>query len=209
MGDLICVKCGDSWESYGITYAKGEGDLTLDEVKKFLDGAGCPSCGFGTICPQCQGGRIEKNNCPTCFGSGAVFARRCPDASDTRFHQWFIGYTNSPKYPLRFLDQVEILREDKPEEFSDGVVFVAKVVCPDCHGEGEPCSECGGDGKFHAEKQPDYLDRSVESLLDNSDDEPVGVLTRFMRGASPVRVDRRKKNTVSEVVVEEKTANVQ
>jgi hypothetical protein len=36
MGDLICPKCGDSWESFGITYAKGEGDLTLEEVKRFF-----------------------------------------------------------------------------------------------------------------------------------------------------------------------------
>ncbi len=183
MGDLICPKCGDAWDSFGITYAKGEGDLSLIEVKKFLAGMGCPSCGFGTICPKCRGGRIEKNGCPTCFGSGYVFAKRCPSASDTRFRQWFIGYSNSPNYPLRFLDQVGILDEEKPEESCDGTVYVAKIKCPDCHGEGEPCSECCGDGKFHAETQPDYLDQAIGSLLDNSDAEPVGVLMRFMRGA--------------------------
>ena len=182
MGDLICPLCGDNWEAYGITYAKGEGDLTPDEVRRFLKGEGCPSCGFGTVCPKCQGGRIEKNGCSTCFGGGYVFAKRCPTASDTRFHQWFFGYTNSPQYPLRFLDAVEILREEKPEESLDGIVYVAKVKCPDCHGEGEPCSECGGDGKFHAEKQPDYFDQAVSSLLDNSDAEPIGVLTRFTQG---------------------------
>ena len=182
MGDLICPKCGDMWDSYGITYAKGEGDMSLEEVKNFLEGRGCPSCGFGTICPKCQGGRIEKNGCTTCFGSGAVFAKRCPNASDVRFHQWFFGYTNSPKYPLRFLDEVEILHKEKPEESCDGIVHVAKVKCPDCHGEGEPCSECGGDGKFHAENQPDNFDQAVGSLLDNIDAEPIGVLTRFMRG---------------------------
>jgi hypothetical protein len=186
MGDLICVKCGEPWDSYGITYVKGAGDLTLEEVKKFLEGLGCPACGFGTICPRCHGGRIEKNDCPTCFGDGYVFAKRCPSASDTRFHQWFIGYSNSPNYPLRFLDQVETLcvREEKPEESLDGIVYVAKVKCPDCHGEGEPCSECGGDGKFHPDTQPDYFDQAVGSLLDNSDAEPIGVLTRFMRGAT-------------------------
>jgi hypothetical protein len=183
VGDLVCVHCGDLWDSFGITYARGEGDLTIEEVKRFLNGEGCPSCGFGTICPRCQGGRIEKNGCTTCFGSGTVFARRCSTASDTRFHQWFIGYSHSPAYPLRFLDYVDILREEPAEESSDGTIYVAKVVCPDCHGEGEPCSECGGDGRFHAEKQPDYFDRAMESLLDNSVAEPVGVLTRFMRGA--------------------------
>lgn len=180
--DLICVRCGDAWDAYGITYARGEGDLTPDEVRRFLKGEGCPSCGFGTICPKCQGGRIEKNDCPTCFGSGYVFAKRCPSASDTRFHQWFFGYTNSPHYPLRFLDAVEILREEKPEESLDGIVRVARIKCPGCHGEGELCLECGGDGNFHAEKQPDYFDQAVGSLLDNTDAEPIGVLTRFTRG---------------------------
>jgi hypothetical protein len=192
MGDLTCVRCGENWESFGITYAKGEGDLTLDEVKKFLDGLGCPACEFGTICPRCQGGKIEKNNCSTCFGSGYVYAKRCSSAHDARFRQWFIGYSNSPTFPLRFFDTVEILRDEKPEESCEGtpalaggarVVYVAKIKCPDCHGEGEPCTECGGDGKFHPEKQPDFFDPAVGSLLDNSDAEPVGVLMRFMCGA--------------------------
>ncbi len=180
MGDLICIRCGEPWDSFGITYARGEGDLTLGEVAKFLSGQGCPICGFGTICPKCHGGLIEKNGCPTCFGSGNVFARRCPNAADTRFHQWFIGYSNTPNYPLRFLDTVEIIREDKSEESADGVVYVAKIKCPDCHSEGEPCSECGGDGKFHSEQRPELLEHAVESLLDNSDAEPIGALTRFM-----------------------------
>ena len=190
MSDLVCVRCGDSWDAYGITYAKGDGDLTLQEVRRFLNGEGCPSCGFGTICPKCQGGRIEKNDCHTCFGSGYVYGKRCPHASDARFHQWFVGYTNTPNYPLRFFDQVEILRPEKPEESLDGIVYVARIRCPECHGEGEPCSECGGDGKFHAEKQPDYFDQAVGSLLDNSDAEPVGVLTRFMQGAQNTREPR-------------------
>ncbi len=183
MGYLICVRCGDFWDAYGITYARGEGDLTLAELEKFLKGMGCPSCGFGTICPKCQGVRIEKNGCSSCFGSGYVFARRCPNAADARFDQWFIGYSNSPNHPLRFLDVIEIFREEHTEESADGIVYVAKITRPDCHGEGAPCSECSGDGKFHAEQQPDYLEQAVESLLDNSDAEPIGVLTRFMQAA--------------------------
>jgi len=77
-----------------------------------------------------------------------------------------------------------MLREEKPEESADGIVHVAKIKCPDCRGEGEPCSECGGDGKFHIERQGGYFEQAVESLLDNSDAEPIGVLTRFMHGAA-------------------------
>jgi hypothetical protein len=182
MGDVICPKCGEPYESYGITYAKGEGDLSVEEAKRFMRGEGCPACGFGTLCPRCHGGCIEKNNCATCFGDGYVFAKRCLRATDARFRQWFIGYSNSPQYPLRFFDQVEILRAEQPEESLDGLVYVAKVKCPDCHGKGAPCSECGGDGKFHGDKQPDYFNQAVNSLLDNSDEEPIGVLMRFTRG---------------------------
>jgi hypothetical protein len=82
------------------------------------------------------------------------------------------------------LHTVEILHEEKPEESLDGVVHVAKVKCPDCRGEGAPCAECGGDGKFHKDKQPDYFNQAVGALLDNSDVEPIGVLTQFLRGAT-------------------------
>ncbi len=145
-----------------------------------MSGQGCPNCGFGTICPKCHGGLIEKNGCPTCFGGGYLFARRCPNGANARFHQWFIGYTDCPDYPLRFMDKVEIIREEKPEESADRKVYEAKIKCPDCHGEGEPCSECGGNGEFHSEQRPDLFERAVESLLDNSDAEPIGLLTRFI-----------------------------
>ena len=193
MGDIICVRCGEPWDAFGITYAKGEGDMSPEEIKNFLEGRGCPSCGFGKICPRCHGGCIEKNDCPTCFGSGYVFAKRCPSASDLRFRKWFIGYSNSPQYPLRFFDEVEILHEEKPEESCDGIMHVAKVKCPDCHGKGEPCLECGGDGKLHPENQPDFLDQAIGSLLDNSDAEPVGVLMRFMRGAQTQSESAKEK----------------
>ncbi len=57
-----------------------------------------------------------------------------------------------------------------------------KVKCPACHSEGETCPECGGYGKFHA--QGDYFDEAVASLLDANDEEPIGMLMRFMRGAN-------------------------
>jgi hypothetical protein len=184
MGDLICVKCGELWDSFGITYAKGEGDLTMEEVRRFMKGEGCPGCGFGTLCTRCNGGGIEKNGCATCFGSGYVYARRCPTAVDERFRRWFIGYTNSPDYPVRTFETVEALDvgAESPEESLEGTVYVSRIKCPDCHAEGEPCSECGGDGKFHREKHPDYFAQAVGSLLDNSDAEPIGVLMRFMGG---------------------------
>ena len=183
MSDLICPKCGEMWESYGITYAKGEGDLTLAEVKKFLRGEGCPACDFGTTCPRCEGAGIEQNQCPTCLRRGYVFVRRCETASDTRFHRWFFGYEGHADFPLRFLEEVKILTCVSPQGSCEGDVQVAKVVCPDCHAKGEPCRECGGDGKYHAGKHGDYTETAMHALLDGSDEEPIGLITDFLAGA--------------------------
>ncbi len=186
MSDVFCPKCGEEYEAFGITYAKGEGDFTLAQVEKFLRGEGCPACVFGTICPRCSGGRIERNNCETCFGGGLVIARRCALAADARFRHWFVGYANSPTHPLRFFKDADVaLRVAlENEESLDGPVQVARIQCPDCLGQGEPCAECGGDGKFHAEKHPANLDSAMRRLLANSDAEPLGVMARFMRGAA-------------------------
>ena len=181
MSDVICPKCGELWDSFGITYAKGEGSLTVDEVARFLRGQGCPGCDFGTICPRCHGGRIENNECRTCFGNGYIFVQRCPRPADPRFAQWFFGYSNIPSFPLRFLGNVDIISQYAPTTKRGVFVYNAKIVCPDCHGEGEPCVECGGDGKFHPEKQPDRFDAAVFALLDSTDEEPICVLTEFVQ----------------------------
>lgn len=39
-GDLICNRCGEPWDSYGVRH----GDMIEEEAKKFLRGGGCPSC---------------------------------------------------------------------------------------------------------------------------------------------------------------------
>ncbi len=180
MSDIFCIKCGEPWDSYGITYAKGEGDLTRQEVEKFLHGEGCPSCGFGTTCTKCDGAGIERNECPTCFGKGYLFARKCPTAQDSRFQTWFIGYSNSPNFPIRVLAGVEVIKDEPCEESSEGQVFVARIKCPDCHCKGDPCSQCGGDGKFHQASEGEHTDRAVNSLLDASDGEPIDVLSNFL-----------------------------
>src|SRR5262245_57287784 len=47
MADILCVLCREPWDSYGITYDIGEGDMTREEVKQFKRGEGCPACKFG------------------------------------------------------------------------------------------------------------------------------------------------------------------
>jgi len=43
MGDIFCAKCGEPWDGYGVFH----GDMNREEVRKFLNGEGCPSCDFG------------------------------------------------------------------------------------------------------------------------------------------------------------------
>ena len=50
--DITCAKCGEPWDSYGITCARGEGDMTLSEATRFLRRQGCPSCHFGKDAPD-------------------------------------------------------------------------------------------------------------------------------------------------------------
>jgi hypothetical protein len=43
MGDIICRKCGEPWDAYGVFH----GDMTPEERRRFLRGEGCPICDFG------------------------------------------------------------------------------------------------------------------------------------------------------------------
>ncbi len=40
MSDLICVKCGEPWNAYGVNH----GDMKAWETDLFKKGAGCPCC---------------------------------------------------------------------------------------------------------------------------------------------------------------------
>jgi hypothetical protein len=179
--DIRCPKCGEPWDAYGITYCKGEGDLTLTEVNKFLRGEGCPACHFGTICTRCDGAGIEKNRCKTCFGNGYMFPRRAPQANDPRFRTWFIGYVDNERYPIRNLETVEIIHAVDVTQSADGPVVTVKAKCPDCRCIGEPCVQCGGDGKFHQHCEGNHVEGALADLLEASDDEPMEVMSRFMR----------------------------
>jgi len=39
-GDLICNRCGEPFDSYGVRH----GDMTEEERERFLRGGGCPCC---------------------------------------------------------------------------------------------------------------------------------------------------------------------
>jgi hypothetical protein len=177
MGNIYCQKCGEVWDSYGITYCIGEGDLTPEETRRFRRGDGCPTCSFGEICTHCHGSGIEPCSthniqgclCPTCRGNGYVYAKRCETAPE-RYREWFIGYGNSPKFPIRHLNE-HILRMLPQEHCADGFLQVAQMVCPDCKSQGKTCCICGGDGKLMPVVSHKLA--GVESLCEASDEDPI------------------------------------
>ena len=40
MGDILCRRCGEPWDAYGVTH----GDMTALEARRFRAGKGCPVC---------------------------------------------------------------------------------------------------------------------------------------------------------------------
>jgi hypothetical protein len=76
MCDILCRKCGEPWDSFGITYAKGEGDLTASEAVRFLKGEGCLACHWGKHCLHWAGtskGSEGSSGCTRLLG-GDSFA---------------------------------------------------------------------------------------------------------------------------------------
>ena len=69
MSDIICAKCGEPWDAYGLDH----GDTTEEEARKIRQGKGCPSCAFGTRCTECYGRghrRLSDHKCFQCNGTG-------------------------------------------------------------------------------------------------------------------------------------------
>ena len=57
MGDIICAKCGEPWDYYGLKH----GDVEMHEVRPILNGEGCPCCDFGNDKDKCKNGFIIKH----------------------------------------------------------------------------------------------------------------------------------------------------
>ena len=76
MSDIICAKCSEPWDSYGLDH----GDTTKEEARKIRKGQGCPSCAFGTRCTICYGKgwytpegwdpELVEVKCSRCEGTG-------------------------------------------------------------------------------------------------------------------------------------------
>lgn len=67
--DITCRRCGEPYDST-------EFDGCASEKSRFLRGVGCPSCEWGTRCPNCRGrGKRGDAGCVRCHGTGEVLTR--------------------------------------------------------------------------------------------------------------------------------------
>jgi len=185
MSDCYCAKCGEPYDSYGITYCVGEGDLDPYQAKRFKKGEGCPSCDWGTICPDCQGSGKQYDSgdsqCSLCFGKCYLFTWRADDPQNYFGLHWNVGY--SPNIAVLETPQF-VGTWKKREPHRDGWATTRKAYCPKC--QGEVCEKCGGSGAYadwakHVD-QDRLLMNGLESLLDNSDEEPIGLIDEFLGG---------------------------
>ena len=173
MGDIYCAKCGEPWDAYGVN----DGDMSWREAARFKRGEGCPACGFGTFCPTCGGvGRVETG-CGTCFNSGRVYVR----TTDKR-PSWEFGYRPN----VQKIDYEPFRETDGFQNDFEGWVYQGVALCPDClHTDperGQPCPACNGSGKLEIgeEEETAVWEKAVWSAMEESDEEPIGILARYV-----------------------------
>lgn len=169
MSDILCAKCGEPWDSYGI----GNGDMTAPEARRFRKGEGCPCCGFGTLCTQCGGSGVSNVHfCPHQCMSGKILAWM-PMIGDPHKQycdgNWYTGYRPNVKVVPE--DAIK-LREAGTVQSADGPIRQAWFRCPFHKKEDEmKCPHCEGDGKFHS-NDPNMEMKALESAIEASDVDP-------------------------------------
>jgi len=171
--DILCAKCGEPWDSYGVN----NGDMTPAEARKFKSGQGCPCCGFGTICPQCNGSGVEAvHNCPHQCRNGLVLAWMPMIPNQYKRYcdgRWYTGYNPNVK---ALPEEAVRLREIGIKQTGDGPVREAWFRCPFHKKEDElVCHICNGDGKLHCD-DPDMDLKAAESACEASDEDPISIL---------------------------------
>jgi hypothetical protein len=153
MADVICRKCGEPWDSWGVR----NGDMDSADAGKFLRGEGCPSCGFGSKCVACSGtGKARGAGCRECRGEGYVIVRRMVQGSDPKgvgAGGYWTGYRHRDNPTFRGLTEAEVAGMVVLEHYGqspclEGRYESLKVACWHCAASAPTCSECGGSGKF-------------------------------------------------------------
>lgn len=178
MSDIYCAKCGEPWDAYGIKH----GDMEEEDAEKFMSGAGCPACHFGTVCVSCSGsGRIAT--CINCAYKKPVSGCNCKilvwsPRSTVRGYEagvWYYGYRPEvvvvPSPDFLPTDRVKYLH------CADGSYRQRMALCPVA--PHEPCPACDGSGKLVVRDPDETYIKAVASAVDATDEDPIEVILNY------------------------------
>jgi hypothetical protein len=154
MPDVICRKCGEPWDSYGLQ----NGDVERTARRRILAGEGCPACGFGARCPSCAGSGKQKArfgtaDCDHCYGLRTLTVWEVLNGPHSRRYPG-IHYGSKPdvrELPGHLFDDAIELERRRPQKMGGNRVRETRIICPLCPDDAPVCRECGGDGKLHRE----------------------------------------------------------
>jgi hypothetical protein len=170
MGDVFCRKCGEPWDSYGITHSRGDGDMTQVEAVRFLKAEGCPSCHWGKHCTQCSGtGKLkdERSKC-ACLGGCTLIIRKLSDQDQP----WQYGY--NPDIHI-FPGEPKIIFQYPDGECKEGRYHEALALCPYCADAAPDCPTCHGTGELQLIQGDEYA-AALWSLVEESDEDVIPYL---------------------------------
>ena len=173
MSDILCAKCEEPWDSWGVSH----GDMEPHEAARFHRGDGCPACGFATRCVQCSGSGFDQEtgsrHCFWCQGRVLVYARRL--LTGQTVNPWMVGFLPDWRpIPPEWIAVATKGRNVGLSGSKQGPVVTHAFVCPDCAPQAEPCRWCNGDGRLRVAEGSDL--RAAISACDASDEEPLGIL---------------------------------
>jgi hypothetical protein len=189
MADIICAKCAEPWDAYGVR----NGDMKILEAERFKKGEGCPCCRFGTACSSCDGSGRETGpypSCDTCRDKGYVLAWQ-PRVSIPGFRndKLYSGYSpNVITLPYNTMESKTTLgvrtfpEKAGSHQSRDGWVDEWWVICPNgCAEEKEdtcilPCDVCEGSGKL--QENEDLEIEAARSEMNASDEDGHDILER-------------------------------
>ncbi len=170
MGDVFCRKCGEPWDSFGITSCKGEGDMTVPEANMFLRGEGCPSCHWGKHCTNCHGTGKEKAESLACEcrGSRYLIVRKLASGDGP----WEYGYIPNVR---AFPGEPKIVYQYPDGICKDGRFHEALVLWPYCSSSAEDCPTCHGTGELQPASDQ-AIEASLYSLVEETDQDVAELL---------------------------------
>jgi len=174
MSNINCAKCGEPWEKYAVD----TGDLgNRKDVARFYAGEGCPSCGFGTTCTQCDGTGKEaasswdKSRCRSCWGNSRILIRRLVGSPNWETN-WRPNVRVVPS-PDFFNNKTEIHR------CLEGHFEERWAWCDQCSKEEYlPCEWCNGTGELVIEDPEEVAFEAMRSECSASDEDFYDILER-------------------------------